>query len=82
MTGPLNPESFTINVTQETIYEVYTENEKCNFPSRISSVNVTKSTVSSGFGHIYWEILHGRLLFLCSGSNSCNSYNSSRDMDQ
>ena len=25
------------------------------FPLRISSVNVTKSAVNSGFGHIYWR---------------------------
>ena len=38
----------------------YPWNEGCwlataqSFPSRMSSVNVTKSTVSWGFGHIYW----------------------------
>ena len=29
--------------------------KKWNFPLRISSLNVTKSAVSSGFGHIYWR---------------------------
>ena len=29
--------------------------EKWNFPLRISSANVTKSTVSCGFSHIYWR---------------------------
>ena len=29
--------------------------KKWSFPSWISSVNVTKSTVSCGFGHIYWR---------------------------
>ena len=29
--------------------------EKWSFPIRISSVNVTKSTVSCGFGHVYWK---------------------------
>ena len=28
---------------------------KMKFPLSISSVNVTKSAVSSGFGHIYWR---------------------------
>ena len=28
---------------------------KWSFPLRISSVNVTKSAVSCGFGHIYWR---------------------------
>ena len=28
---------------------------------RISSVNVTKSAVSYGFGHIYWRVLDGKL---------------------
>ena len=34
---------------------VSTLHKKWSFPLRISSVNVTKSTVSSGFGHIYWR---------------------------
>ena len=29
--------------------------KKWNFPLAISSVNVTKSAVSCGFGHIYWR---------------------------
>ena len=29
--------------------------KKSSFSMRISSVNVTKSTVSHGFGHIYWR---------------------------
>ena len=29
--------------------------QKMKFPFRISSVNVTKSAVSCGFGHIYWR---------------------------
>ena len=29
--------------------------EKWSFPLRVSSVNVTKSIVSCGFGHIYWS---------------------------
>ena len=29
--------------------------KKRSFPLRISSVNVTKSAVSCGFGHIYWK---------------------------
>ena len=29
--------------------------QKMKFPLRISSVNVTKSWVSCGFGHIYWR---------------------------
>ena len=30
-------------------------NKKWSFPLSISSVNVTKSAVSCGFGHIYWR---------------------------
>ena len=37
-----------------------------SFPLMISSVNVTKSAISCGFGHIYWRNLNGRLHFLCS----------------
>ena len=29
--------------------------KKWSFPLRISSVNLTKSAVSCGFGHIYWR---------------------------
>ena len=29
--------------------------KKWSFPLRMSSVNVTKSAVSCGFGHIYWR---------------------------
>ena len=29
--------------------------QKLSFLLRISSVNVTKSVVSCGFGHIYWR---------------------------
>ena len=32
-----------------------TLHKKWSFPLRISSVNVTKSSVSCGFGHIYWR---------------------------
>ena len=29
--------------------------QKWSFPLRISSVNMSKSTVSCGFGHIHWK---------------------------
>ena len=32
-----------------------TPHKKLSFPLRISPVNVTKSAVSCGFGHIYWR---------------------------
>ena len=47
-------------------YEPHTLHKKLSFPVRISSVNVTKSSVPCGFGHIYWKILNGKLHFLCS----------------
>ena len=37
------------------------------FSLRISSVNVTKSAVSCGFGHIYWRNPEWKFHFLCSG---------------
>ena len=40
--------------------------KKGSFPLRISSVNVTKSVGTRGFGHIYWKFLNGKLHFLCS----------------
>ena len=36
-------------------YEPHTLHKKLSFPVRISSVNVTKSSVPCGFGHIYWK---------------------------
>ena len=33
----------------------YPLHKKRSFPLRVSSVNVTKSTVFCGFGHIYWR---------------------------
>ena len=40
--------------------------KKWSFPLKISSVNVTKSAVSCGFGHITEEILNEKLHFLSS----------------
>ena len=37
--------------------------KKWSFPLRISSVNVTKSAVSCGFGHIYWRNLSWKTSF-------------------
>ena len=37
------------------LYEHLTLHKKWSFPLRISSVNVTKSAASCGFGHIYWR---------------------------
>ena len=39
-----------------------------SFPWRISSVNLTKSAVSCGFGYIYWTSPSWKTSFLCSGS--------------
>ena len=40
--------------------------KKWSFPLRISSVNVTKSTVSCGYIHIYWRNPSWKASFLCS----------------
>ena len=37
--------------------------KKWSFPLRNSSVNVTKSAVSRGFGHIYWRNPYWKTLF-------------------
>ena len=34
---------------------ILTHHKKWSFPLRISSVNMTKSAVFCGFGHIYWR---------------------------
>ena len=39
-------------IKQKTKYPLH---KKRSFPLRVSSVNVTKSTVFCGFGHIYWR---------------------------
>ena len=48
---------------QEQFVSLY---KKWSFPFRISSVNVTKSAVSCGFGHIYWRNPEWKTSFLCS----------------
>ena len=37
--------------------------QKWSFPLRISSVNVTKSAIFSGIGHIYWRNSEWKILF-------------------
>ena len=39
---------------RDSVIGVFTA-QKMSFPLRISSVNVTKSAVSSGSSHIYWR---------------------------
>ena len=49
-------------VKEHAEYNMYTIQKKWSFPSRISSVNVTKSTGNCGFSHIYWRNPYGKLL--------------------
>ena len=51
-----------------------TVQKKWSFPLTISLVNVTKSTISCGFGLISEEILNGKLHFLCSVSCVANQF--------
>ena len=44
----------TLELPSEKLVEFFT-GQKWIFPLKISSVNVTKSAVSCGFGHIYWR---------------------------
>ena len=48
--------------SEETLYCT----KKWRFPSRFSSVNVSKSAGICWLGHIYWRNLNGKLHFLCS----------------
>ena len=48
------------------LFGFYTMAQKWSFSLKVSSVTVTKSTVSYGSGNIYWRILNGKLHFLCS----------------
>ena len=41
----------------------FTMHKQWSFSLRISSVNVTKSAFSCGFGHIYWRKPHWKILF-------------------
>ena len=45
--------------------EFTTLHKKWNFPLKVSSVNLTKSADSCGFGLIYWRNRNGKLLFFC-----------------
>ena len=44
-----------------------TLHKKWNFPLKIPSVNVIKSAVFSGFGHIYWRKFWMESVIFCSG---------------
>ena len=46
-----------------TFFSKTTLDKKWGFPLRISSVDVTKSAVSCGFGHIYWKNLEWKTSF-------------------
>ena len=43
------------NVHTHDLFKGMTLHKKWSFPLRISSVNVTNTAVSCGFGHIYWR---------------------------
>ena len=45
------------------VRKCYTAQKKWSFPSRISSVNVTKSSGNCGFGHFYWRNPQWKLHF-------------------
>ena len=61
---------------------LFTLHKKWGFSLRISSVNLTKSTVFCGFGHIYWKSLMENFIFravlliphwmYCSVPHSCS----------
>ena len=52
-------------------FELLTLHKKWSFPLRISSVNVTKSTDSCGFGHIYWRNPSCKTSFFCAVTCHC-----------
>ena len=54
---PVNKPSLNSFKTLSVKKDNYTLHKKWSFPLRISSVNVTKSAVSRGFGHIFWRNL-------------------------
>ena len=59
---------FYINPVGLKVFVDLSLHKKWSFPLRISSVNLTTSAVSFGFGHTFTEeILNGKLYFLYSG---------------
>ena len=54
----------SVSVSSRTFF--LTLHKKWSFPLTMSSVNVTKSAVSCGFGRIYWRSPNGKLHFSCS----------------
>ena len=54
--------------------------KKWSFPLRISSVNVTKSAVFCGFGHIYWRNPNWKTSFFLCSVCSINRQTESYDM--
>ena len=54
--------------------------KKWSFPLRISSVNVTKSEVSSGFGHIYWRNSYSKTSLFVQCIKSEESTNKHHDI--
>ena len=67
-TKALNSNSFW--VVQYSYLPWNSLHKKWSFPLRISSGNVTKSAVSSGFGHIYYRNPYWKTSFLCSDWSS------------
>ena len=52
-------------------HDKITLHKKWSFPLRISTVNVTKSEVSCGFGHLYWRNSKWKTSFFVPCQNSC-----------
>ena len=51
------------------IDKMHCPKKKRNFPLKISSVNVTKSVVSCGLGHIYWRNPYWKISFFVQWCN-------------
>ena len=66
---------WTIDFIKQTLHK------KLSFPLWISSINVTKSAVSCGFGHIYWNpqwktsfFVHWKISSTCAHQMLCLEY--------
>ena len=66
---------WTIDFIKQTLHK------KLSFPLWISSTNVTKSAISCGFGHIYWNpqwktsfFVHWKISSTCAHQMLCLEY--------
>ena len=66
----MDQEEFVKAINTRNRVQVAYTSQKINFSMEVFSVNLTKFTVSCGFGYIFWRILNGKLENLLSVNKS------------